>query len=142
LRRHGGGSERLGVGAPGRAAEDCEVIARLLEAGHTVRFDPAAVVRHDWTTGRRRLKTRWSYAYGIGAMCGLRLRDRDWFGASMLRSYARVHARDLCSGVLHLEARPLVEHPLALLGLAGGLRHGLRVAGPVRNYADPHPEPS
>src|SRR5439155_17090850 len=71
LRAIGGWDERLGTGTPGRAAEDSDLLYRILRDGGTVRYEPAAVVRHEWQTWSRRLATRWSYGFGIGAMCGL-----------------------------------------------------------------------
>ena len=71
LRRHAGWDERLGAGSRGKAAEDADLLYRILRAGGTVHYEPAAVVRHEWQTRDRRLATRWSYGYGIGALCGL-----------------------------------------------------------------------
>jgi len=46
LRALGGWDERLGTGSPGRAAEDADLLYRLLRDGGTVRYEPTAVVRH------------------------------------------------------------------------------------------------
>lgn len=127
LRSHGGWDERLGVGSGGMAAEDADLIYRLLVGGAVVRYDPAVVVRHEWQTRARRLSTRWSYGYGIGAMCGLRLRD-DRFAVRMLAAYARLHVRPLVEGLVARDRSRIGEHGRALASLGPGLAYGLRAA--------------
>lgn len=128
LRRHGGWDERLGVGSRGRAAEDADLLYRLLSAGHIVRYEPAAVVRHEWQARARRLSTRWSYGYGLGAMCGLRLAAGDGFALRMLGGYVRLHARPLLAGVVHRDRGKLAEHGRALGSLVPGIAYGLGAA--------------
>lgn len=128
LRSSGGWDERLGAGSPGQAAEDSDLLLRLLVDGHTVRYDPAAVVRHEWQTRARRLATRWSYGYGIGAMCGLRLARRDAFAVQMLGGYARLHGRPLLAGLARRDRGRIAEHGRALGSLAPGVLYGLRAA--------------
>src|SRR6266545_978356 len=72
---------RLGAGSPGRAAEDAELFDRLLKAGARFRFDPDVIVYHRRQTLERRLETRWGYGHGIGALCALRIRERDLFAS-------------------------------------------------------------
>lgn len=128
VRRHGGWDERLGVGSRGQAAEDADLLYRLLIAGHVVRYEPAAVVRHEWQARARRLSTRWSYGYGIGAMCGLRLAGGDGFALRMLSGYVRLHARPLLAGVVHRDRGRIAEHGRALGGLVPGVAYGLGAA--------------
>ena len=130
LRQCGGWDERLGVGSPGRAAEDAELLYRILRGGGIVRYEPAAVVAHDWQTWAQRLRSRWSYGFGVGAMCGLCLRRRDPFALRMLAAYARMHAISLAAGVRRRDRAAVREHGRALAGLAQGLAHGL---GPGEN---------
>jgi len=130
LREHGGWDERLGAGSPGRAAEDTDLLYRLLRRGFTIRYEPRAVVRHEWQTLARRLATRWSYGYGIGAMCGIWLRQGDPYAARMLAGYARLHVRPLLGGLRHADARRIEEHGRALASLVPGLLHGARVEPP------------
>jgi glycosyltransferase involved in cell wall biosynthesis len=125
---HGGWDERLGAGSGGLAAEDADLIYRLLRAGEIVRYEPAAVVRHAWQTRERRLATRWSYGYGIGAMCGLTLARRDLFAARMLAGYARQHVRPLAAGLLRRRRGAVAEHGRALASVGPGLVYGLRAA--------------
>jgi GT2 family glycosyltransferase len=125
LRRNGGWDERLGAGSGGMAAEDADLLYRLLIAGATVRYEPGAIVRHEWQTRERRLATRWSYGHGIGAMCGLRLAAGDLYALRMLGGYARLHVRPLL-GALRTRDRSLIaEHGRALASVAPGLLYGI-----------------
>lgn len=128
LQRIGGWDERLGAGAPGMAAEDCDMIDRLLSAGEQVRYDAGAVVRHAWQTRERRLSTRLSYGYGIGALCGLRLAARDAFALRMLVSYARMHVRKLLEEVARANWSAARERIYALASVVPGCMRGLWVA--------------
>jgi GT2 family glycosyltransferase len=128
LRRVGGWDERLGAGSRGRAAEDSELFLRLLDAGMTIRYDPDAVMRHEWQTREQRLASRWSYGYGIGAMCGLRLAGRDRFALRMLAEYGRLHVRPLLGAVKRGDRGLASEHARALGSVAPGALYGLRAA--------------
>ena len=128
LHEAGGWDERLGTGSPGMAAEDSDLLDRLLADGATVRYEPAAIVRHDWQTRERRLGTRWSYGYGIGAMCGLRLARGDRFALDMLSAYARLHVRPLLAALWARQRFKASEHARALASLAPGVLYGLRSA--------------
>lgn len=126
LREQRGWDERLGAGSRGMAAEDADLLYRLLCAGEVVRYDPAAIVRHGWQTRERRLATRWSYGFGIGAMCGLALMRRDWFSLRMLVGYARLHVRPLAVAALRRDGDGIAQHGRALASLPPGLIYGLR----------------
>jgi GT2 family glycosyltransferase len=126
LRARGGWDERLGTGSPGMAAEDADLIYRILRSGGTVRYDPDAIVRHEWQPVERRLATRWSYGFGIGAMCGLWLRRGDWFALRMLTAYSWPHALPLVRALLSRHHDVAAERWRALASLPAGLLHGLR----------------
>ena len=128
LREAGGWDERLGAGSPGQAAEDSELILRLLDAGRVIRYEPDAVVRHEWQTRQQRLASRWSYGYGIGAMSGLRLAGRDGFALGMLRGYVRLHARPLLGALKCRDREAAAERARALASLAPGVLYGLLAA--------------
>jgi glycosyltransferase involved in cell wall biosynthesis len=128
LIREGGWDERLGPGSPGQAAEDSELLYRILRGGGIVRSDPAVVVRHEWQTWDRRLQTRWSYGYGISALCGLWLHDGDRFTLTMLGSYADTHLRQLAVALVRLDLARIREHTLALASVGPGFMYGLRAA--------------
>ena len=128
LARSGGWDERLGVGSPGRAAEDAELLYRLLLEGAVVRYEADALVRHEWQKRSRRLDTRYSYGYGVGALCGLRLARRDAYAATLLGGYARLHVRPLLGGVRRRDRGRIAEHGRALASLGPGLLYGLRAS--------------
>lgn len=128
LRDCGGWDERLGTGSGGQAGEDADLFYRLLLAGAVVRYEPAAVVRHEWQTRARRLATRSSYGHGVGAMCGLWLARRDPYALRMLAAYSRLHVRPLLGGLRRRDRARTEEHARALAGLLPGLAYGLRAA--------------
>jgi GT2 family glycosyltransferase len=132
LAHHAGWDERLGPGSPGQAAEDAELLYRILRDGGMVRYEPAAVVRHEWQTWARRLATRSSYGHGIGALCGVWLRRGDSFAARMLAAYAKDHLRALAGAAGRRNGGATTEHGRALAGLLPGLLYGLRLRGGER----------
>ena len=148
LRRHAGWDERLGTGSPGQSAEDTDLLYRILRAGGVVRYEPAAVVRHEWQTWDRRLATRSSYAHGIGALCGLWLRRRDGFALGMLAAYAEDHLRALGSAAARRDRGARAEHLRALAGLVPGMLYGLRLdpdsgsAASLASKSDMDPAPT
>ena len=127
LRARGGWDARLGAGSPGMAAEDADLIYRILLGGGLVRYDPDAIIRHEWQTRERRLATRWSYGYGIGAMCGLWLRRGDPFVLRMLASYLRIHTAPLVRAALRGDRDGASQRGKALASMPAGLVHGLRL---------------
>ncbi len=126
LRALGGWDERLGTGSPGRAAEDADLLYRLLRGGGTVRYEPSAVVRHEWQPRARRYATRWSYAYGVGTMAGLWLARGEPEAARWLAGYARMHVRPLLGALRRRDRDGLRQHARAIGGLVPGAVHGLR----------------
>lgn len=143
LRQHGGWDERLGTGSEGRAGEDTELLRRLLRAGGVVRYEPGAVVRHEWQTEDRRLATRWSYGFGVGAMCGLLLAQGDAFAARMLLAYARLHVRPLLAGLKGRDRDSARQHWRALAGAPHGFAYGvLNARRPRRLCTAPSARPA
>jgi GT2 family glycosyltransferase len=66
LEQVGGFDESLGPGTPVPAAEDADLLRRVLAAGLSLRYDPAAVVVHrQWRSRRQSLAT--AFRYGLGA---------------------------------------------------------------------------
>jgi GT2 family glycosyltransferase len=126
LRRLGGWDERLGVGTRGQSAEDCDIIDRLLVAGGSIRYDADAAMHHEWQPLMRRGATRWSYGYGIGALCGLRLAARDRFGLTMLGSYLRRHFRVLLRELARFNWGEAWQRLTAIIAVVPGLVHGFR----------------
>jgi GT2 family glycosyltransferase len=125
LLANSGWDTRLGTGSPGLAGEDVEFLYRLMRAGVLVRYEPAAIVRHERQGWDRRLATRYSYSYGIGALCGLWLRRGDRFAVRMALSYTEVHARGLARGLVRRRPDVIDEHLRGLAGIPAGILYGL-----------------
>jgi GT2 family glycosyltransferase len=122
-----GFDHRLGAGSPGRAAEDADVMYRLLAAGARIKYEPESVVYHERQTAAQRLASRFGYAYGIGAVCALYLRSGDLYGGIMLGSYLKALGVGLIRAVARRDWFLTRQRIQALQGCAGGLAYGLRV---------------
>jgi GT2 family glycosyltransferase len=127
LERVGGFDERLGAGSPGRAAEDADLLYRLLRAGARVRYEPGSVVFHERQTAVQRLSSRQGYGHGIGALCGLYLRRGDLYAGRMLGGYLLDQAGGLARSVLRRDWFLTRQRLGALKGCATGFRYGLRL---------------
>lgn len=69
LEQVGGFDELLGAGAPLRAAEDKDLLLRLLATGGTAALEPGAVVQHEVWRGRlAALRLNLHYGIGQGAL--------------------------------------------------------------------------
>jgi hypothetical protein len=121
LLQHGGWDERFGTPSPGQAAEDAEHLYRILRDGELVRYEPAAVVRHEWQTWARGLATWSSYVYGTGALCGLRMRHGDMFAVRTLGPYAKDHLMALAGAARRRDRGATAEHMRPLAALLPGL---------------------
>jgi glycosyltransferase involved in cell wall biosynthesis len=68
LERTRGFDEEFGPGATFRAAEDEDLLDRLLEAGYVGRYEPDLLAYHvQWRDRRQLLGVEWSYGFGMGA---------------------------------------------------------------------------
>jgi glycosyltransferase involved in cell wall biosynthesis len=103
LERTGGYDELLGPGEPLRAAEDKDLLARLLREGATGVFAVDAVVEHEVWRGRWEL-LRLQHHYGIGAgALGAKLRREGGdvsalFSGGQLRTHLRLAASYVRTG--------------------------------------------
>ncbi len=125
----GGFDERLGAGSSGHAAEDMDLIHRILRAGGCVVYEPDAVVYHERQTRTRRLTTRWTYAFGMGAFLGIWLRRRDRYALHLLGIWLATLTRELVS--ISLKRHDLFgayQRGLGMAGTARGLVYGLTVS--------------
>jgi GT2 family glycosyltransferase len=129
--------ERLGAGSPGKAAEDMDLFYRLLRVGARIRYEPDAVVYHERASKARRVKTRWSYGYGMGAFCCLWLRRGDPYALRVLGRWLRWQFLDFIIAAIRRQWLEAYQRWLSLGGTGCGLIHGLKVdsaeCGPKRN---------
>ena len=125
LIRVGGFDERLGAGTPGQAAEDAELIYRLLRAGGTIRYEPDAVVHHERKSRAQRISSRASYGFGIGGFCGLWLGRGDLYMVPLFATWAGRQCRSFARAVRQGDWFAVRQRALALRGGAGGLWYGL-----------------
>ena len=124
--RVGGCDRRLGPGTPGQGGLDMDLFYRVLRAGGRALYEPGAVVRHEPVTLAGRLERRRPYGYGMGAACGLRLREGDRHALLLLASWIALRARVLGAALLTARWGALREEALVLGGTGAGLVHGLR----------------
>lgn len=122
----GGYDERLGTGSPGRAAEDMDLIHRLLSAGRTIRYEPAMLVFHARETPEHRRATRWGYGHGIGAMCALGSRRGDRRSPALLGRFALMRARRLRDAAAAGDPGAVRDELTMLSAIVAGVVYGLR----------------
>jgi GT2 family glycosyltransferase len=135
--RIGGYDERFGVGSSGQAAEDVELLVRLLRSGARIRYTPDAVVFHERQTRARRLATRWSYSYGIGALGGMLCRQRDRQGITILRAALADITRRMLREARARNTFGVRQAFISLSGTAHGIRYGWGLDGPARRAIVP-----
>lgn len=143
LRDLGRFDECLGAGSPSSGGEDLDIFVRVLRGGHSLSYEPCALVWHDHRVDERSLK-RQMYAYGKGLGAYLtkyllspttgpdvarRLARGLMHGAALAnRSTETKRSAGVGPGVLRTEMRGLLAGPPAYLGAR--LRQGSRRAGP------------
>lgn len=101
LEQVGGFDPLLGAGAPVPAAEDKDLMLRLLRAGWRGRYLPAAVVAHAGRPTRAAaLRAEWAYGRGEGALLAKarRLRPAPPAVPAAAVAHLRSGARDLTRG--------------------------------------------
>jgi O-antigen biosynthesis protein len=116
--RLGGFDVRFGPGARYRAAEDVEFLERVLRAGATIAYTPAAVVYHERKRRAGRLKRRVPYGFGMGAAVAAGGGGRRRFLASR---YLVMQLRAAGSGAKALSPVRVVEPLLSTVGFAAGI---------------------
>lgn len=139
VRPLGGYDERLGAGTPGAAGEDLEIIHRLLRSGAVLAFDPAVIVHHGRVTAQRRLATRHSYGFGMGAFVGMWVRSDRWV-ATTLAQWMLIRLVGAAKALKARDPRRLHEEALLVGGLIAGIRYGWRLGSPLPS--EPTPAPS
>ena len=117
--------ERLGAGSPGRAAEDVDLLYRLLRSGARIRYDPEAVVYHERQSAQRRRSSRGAYGHGMGAFCALRVSRRDLRPLGLLSRWTWMRLGLLGRALLRRSHRGAAEELAVLAGTARGVAYGL-----------------
>lgn len=128
LDRVGRFDERLGAGSPGKAAEDADLIYRILRAGGVVRYEPDAVVYHERQTEQQRLRSRWTYGFGIGAACALWVRRGDFGALRLLGTWAGKQVMLLGRALVSRDGFLARQRLLSLRGGTRGLFYGIRLS--------------
>ena len=131
MRRMGGYDERLGPGTPGQAGEDLEVLYRLLASGAVVLFDPDVLVLHNRVTAARRLTSRRSYGFGMGAFVGIWWIADPWVLKALIR-WSAERVLSTARAVSRGDLRRVREEWFLTRGLVAGLRYGVRLGPPLR----------
>jgi len=116
--RVGGFDERFGPGAPFRAAEDVQLLERLLVSGAAMVYAPDAVVYHERKRRSDRLRRRVSYGIGMGAAVASASGPRRRFLASR---YLGMQFRALGSGTKALSPGKMAEPVLSTAGFVVGI---------------------
>jgi GT2 family glycosyltransferase len=132
--RAGRFDERLGAGSGGRAAEDADLLYRLLAAGALVQYEPGAVVFHKRQDRVRRIASRWAYGHGIGAFCGIWIRRRDPYMAYVLFCWLSSLGHEVAGAVFSRQWFEAHQRWMGLQGTARGMLYGLGVAGVPYDY--------
>lgn len=129
LDRVGGFDERLGVGSPGRSAEDLDLLYRLVRSGAVVQYEPSAVIFHEQQSRDGRLSRASSYGFGIGALCSLWARQRDPFAAWIVLRWGLDRCDTLLRATVQRQWWRVREELLTIAGAASGVRYGTMLAG-------------
>jgi GT2 family glycosyltransferase len=113
---------RFGPGGRYRAAEDIDLLDRIMQIDATIVYEPTAVVYHEMKTPEERLARRYPYGYGLGAMvagCG------GTRSLALAGAYGRIQARSLARGLRRLSVREVAEPLFAVAGFSAGACRGL-----------------
>ena len=114
--------ERLGPGTGFNGSEDSDLGYRLLRAGYTIRYEPAAVMHHRaWRTGEAYLPLRWNYGKGRGAYYAKHFGWPDGYTRWRLRRDLWLHLSPFPRLLLRDPRRAWGDVVLSLGLLAGAL---------------------
>ncbi len=119
----GGFDEKLGGGTKFRAAEDKDLIDRLLGAGFRGRFEPQASVVHLVLRRMRDLlKLEWSYGFGTGARAAKLLKtDRSRARKIMRQTYWTWGIADIGRAIRRRQAYQVLFTSVRVFGMLVGL---------------------
>jgi GT2 family glycosyltransferase len=124
-----GFNEALGPGTRYPAAEDIDLIDRLLAAGCSFTYEPDAVVLHEMKSRRNRLASRYPYGRGMGAFIAAERRTRSRERPSLLRAYMRLQITSFRRGLAGLKGWQTIETACMLAGFLVGFASWWFAAG-------------
>lgn len=122
----GGFDDALDVGSLARGGGDLDIMARALQDGWALVYEPQALVWHQHRTSMKGLrKQMFDYGFGFTAYVAKHASDFELgnLGMSMLRKWARTWGRERLSQNVKLaaELRPHFPVHLILLEILGGI---------------------
>jgi GT2 family glycosyltransferase len=126
----GGCNERLGAGSPGMAAEDVDLIYRLLRAGLRIRYEPDALMYHERQSRHQRITSRYTYGFGIGAFCAMWLRRGDRYPRRVLWNWLKDQMLALTHAGVRCQWFDMYQRWLSLRGTLRGVIYGVRFGEP------------
>jgi hypothetical protein len=123
----------FGVGAEAKAADESELIARLLRSGHTLAWSPGMVVYHPTKAPSARLASRYPYGFGMGRV--VRRHRAPLIGAKYMK--ATLHY--LLGGLRAGDSQQSSEAAQTVSGFVAGVWRPVAPASP-RAVLDRAPE--
>lgn len=132
-----GFDEALGPGAPGRAAEDIDLIYRVLTSGFTLVYEPKAIVFHEMKTRMERRKTRYPYAFGMGSFLGTHVVTGDRRALILLARFVFIQVYRLGRAIRRRATGEIVESLLALMGVWVGVVGAAKEQSLMRHHGPP-----
>jgi GT2 family glycosyltransferase len=115
--------EQFGASARYRAAEDSDMLYRVLRAGWVVRCsDRITVVHHDWRGPEDRLRGFHDYGFGAGAQTVKHARSGDRTAIALAAQEVGRHLITIARSLLLLRPGVAREQVAWLRGLAAGVR--------------------
>jgi GT2 family glycosyltransferase len=120
--RAGGFDVRFGPGGRYRAAEDIDLLDRMIALDVKIVYEPEAVVYHEMKTRTERLLRRYPYGYGLGAVITCR---RGPGSLTLTKAYARMQAKAFLRGARRLSPREAAEPLVSAAGFTAGALRGL-----------------
>jgi hypothetical protein len=119
--------EQFGASARYRAAEDSDMLYRLLKAGWAVRCsDGITVVHHDWRGPADRLRGQHDYGFGAGAQTVKHARSGDRTAVVLAGKEVGRHLVTIGRSLLTLRPGVVREQLAWLRGLGAGVRSARR----------------
>jgi GT2 family glycosyltransferase len=135
----GGFDEDLGGGARIPAAEDTDLLYRLLRAGWiVVSTDDATVIHEDWRSRRQEIRLHFGYGYGAGAQTAKYAAAGDRTALRLALREAGRHVVSFGWELARLRPRSALLQPPFLVGLGLGYARNRRRASAVER-SDPPP---